>query len=212
MIQINQLKLSVEKNLKEDGEILQLKKRAVKKIREEIGKKKIKLKISVNDINCLTILKKSIDARKKTKVHYSYSVKAECPKEIEQKLCSLKLPDILLTEEKKYHYKPCGTKPLKHPPVIVGMGPAGLFLGMMLSEAGFCPVILEQGSDIDKRQETVENFWKTGRLNPQRPVWRRRRGNFFGREIKYYGERYRWKKSVNFGNVRKIRCAVGDFI
>ena len=51
------------------------------------------------------------------------------------------------------------------PPIIVGAGPAGLFAGLMLARAGYCPVILERGEDVDSRRKRVDEFWKTGKLD-----------------------------------------------
>ncbi len=49
--------------------------------------------------------------------------------------------------------------------VIIGAGPAGLFCGYELAKAGFKPLILERGADVDKRLEVVEKFWETGKLD-----------------------------------------------
>ncbi len=56
------------------------------------------------------------------------------------------------------------------PPVIVGMGPAGLFCGLKLARAGLCPVLIERGADVDKRVEIVQKFWDTGVLSGQTNV------------------------------------------
>lgn len=165
MIQIQQLKIKVSQAAEGEDETSQLKKLAVHKLEDGIRKKKGKLRISIKDINRLEIVKKSIDARKKTQVSYSYSVRAGLSKDMEQKICAMKLPDVSMASEKSYRFLPCGDRKPAHPPVIVGMGPAGLFLGLMLSEAGYCPVILEQGGDVDERHLSVENFWKTGNLD-----------------------------------------------
>jgi hypothetical protein len=170
MIQINQLKIGVEKQPEGEMELSMLKKQAVRKINESLKKKKINLKVSVEDIERIEIVKKSIDARKKNQVHYSYCVKIGISKEKKKKLWDKKLPDVLMAAEKTYCYQPCGEVPLKHRPVIVGMGPAGLFLGLLLAEAGYRPVILEQGSDVERRQKAVESFWETGVLDAQTNV------------------------------------------
>lgn len=49
----------------------------------------------------------------------------------------------------------------------MGSGPAGLFCGWYLAKAGYCPIILERGEEAEKRQKTVENFWKNGVLDPE---------------------------------------------
>ena len=51
--------------------------------------------------------------------------------------------------------------------VIVGSGPAGIFSGLYLISCGFKVVILERGSDVEKRVEDIELFEKTAVLNEQ---------------------------------------------
>ena len=54
--------------------------------------------------------------------------------------------------------------------MIVGFGPAGMFCGLMLARAGFSPLILERGEDVDSRTQKVEAFWRGGELNPESNV------------------------------------------
>ena len=68
----------------------------------------------------------------------------------------------MLTSEKPYVFPEPGQEPLSCPPVVIGSGPAGLFCGWYLAKAGYKPLILERGEEADKRQKTVENFWKNG--------------------------------------------------
>ena len=76
----------------------------------------------------------------------------------------------MLTKEKPYEFPSPGETPLLHSPVIVGSGPAGLFCGWYLAKAGYCPIILERGEEAEKRQKTVENFWKNGVLDSESNV------------------------------------------
>lgn len=59
---------------------------------------------------------------------------------------------------------------IKHRPVIAGFGPAGMFAGLILAEAGFKPLIIERGEDVDSRVRTVEAFWKKGVLKSESNV------------------------------------------
>ena len=74
-------------------------------------------------------------------------------------------PQILKAPEERYQFPKMGEEPLSHRPVVVGMGPAGLFCGLMLARAGFKPLILERGGPVEERRAKVERFWAGGGLD-----------------------------------------------
>jgi uncharacterized FAD-dependent dehydrogenase len=49
-----------------------------------------------------------------------------------------------------------------HRPIVVGMGPAGLFAALLLARAGLSPIVVERGPDIGERTRKVAMQWKTG--------------------------------------------------
>jgi len=55
-------------------------------------------------------------------------------------------------------------------PVVVGMGPAGLFAGLLLSQMGFRPLILERGKAVRERTKDTWGLWRQGVLNPESNV------------------------------------------
>lgn len=118
------------------------------------------------------IKKESIDARKKPKLYtvYTVDVKLFCGISEKKVLQGCKNKNVAAVKEKKYSFPKSGEKELRHRPVIVGMGPAGLFCGLMLARAGYKPIILERGQDVKTRQEDVERFWAGGQLNPESNV------------------------------------------
>lgn len=137
---------------------------------EDLRKKAAKLlKILPEAIGSVKIVKQSIDARKKGEILFIYTLDVEADGEA-QIVRKAKNSQICLAQESEYEFPPHGERALKDPPVIVGSGPAGLFCGLMLAEAGYCPLILEQGDDMDTRKKKVEIFWTEGILNPESNV------------------------------------------
>lgn len=125
-----------------------------------------KLKVSDKDISSVRILKRSVDARDKRDVLLVYS--AEIEAEGSMSLSKYrKIKDIVIING-QVNQKDIkndliyGSKKINNRPIIIGSGPAGLFAGLILAQHGYRPLILERGSDIDKRAEAVDSFFKLG--------------------------------------------------
>ena len=123
------------------------------------------------------IVRKSVDARKKPQLFYVYTIDAEF--ENEKKLLSAKKSKWTKSSVSSYTFpysnsKEAGMSPkeekLEEQPVIVGMGPAGLFAALVLARAGFAPVVFERGDCVETRSEVVEHFFATGELDEESNV------------------------------------------
>ena len=55
-------------------------------------------------------------------------------------------------------------------PIVVGLGPAGLFAALILAQSGFKPIILERGKAVRERTKDTFNFWRKSELNPESNV------------------------------------------
>ena len=153
MIRVRQIFIDIDKDKKE----------------ELLDKVSYKLNISKTDILNIKINKKSIDARKKTKIHYVYEVDIEVLNE-NKVLKRNSSKDVFLTPDETFVFNVTGTRNMENRPVIVGSGPAGLFSAYFLSKYGYKPLIIERGESIENRVITVEEFWKTGKLCPNSNV------------------------------------------
>ncbi|APQ76923.1 hypothetical protein CF060_15475 [Clostridium botulinum] len=122
-----------------------------------------KLNISSHYIKDLKILRESIDARRNS-IKFNYSVEVSCEDE-KRLIKNLKDKNITFQDDEYEEKIVLGTKDMKERPVIVGMGPAGMFAGLMLAKNGYRPIIIERGEAIEERSKTVEKFWNTGALN-----------------------------------------------
>ncbi|MBO5363947.1 MAG: NAD(P)-binding protein [Clostridia bacterium] len=110
------------------------------------------------------IYKQSLDARRKSNIHYTYSVVATVP---EGTICDGKeIRPLSMDGELEI---PMGRK-LACRPVVVGTGPCGLFAAYLLAKSGNPPLVLERGEDVDARAKTVERFWREGAFNPESNV------------------------------------------
>ena len=132
------------------------------------------LGIKLSDIKNLSVMKQSIDARKKQEIYYSYTVDVLLQDNLKNKenqiLKRCKGNQVSIVTDLPYAFPLPGSIPLQHAPVIVGMGPAGLFCGYMLAQHGYKPIIIERGKDVTVRTKDVQTFWKSGLLNPESNV------------------------------------------
>lgn len=160
MIRISQIKIPITGKKTDVGEKRKLTERAARLLRTD-----------PESILSLSIVRRSIDARKKPALFYVYTVDVETKNESQLiKRFKGKEGQIQAVSHKSYHFVEIGEKPLQAPPIIVGTGPAGLFCGYMLAKAGYRPILLERGKEVHKRLADVERFWKEGILDPSSNV------------------------------------------
>ena len=151
MIRISNLSLPV------GGDFEQLKKKAAKALGLKVGQ-----------IEHMTLSRQSIDARNKSQVHYVCTVDVTVKHE-EQVVKTAPGKNISLYQRPEYVFPPVKRRSAL-PPVVVGMGPAGLFAALYLARAGIPCVVLERGQDVDTRTADVEHFWESGTLSPSSNV------------------------------------------
>ncbi len=105
------------------------------------------------------LLRRSVDARKKSDVHFvatvgigsdATSARAVVP------LAERNLPILNQGQETR--------------PVVIGMGPAGLFAALELAEAGLRPLVIERGAPVEERAEDIAAYHKTRVLNTKSNV------------------------------------------
>lgn len=142
------------------------------KVRAEEGDKTLAgyaahvLRIPKREIAGIRIVRRSIDARKKPEIFYSYTLDVETENE-ERILRAFRGKEHLVSRLNpvRYTFPKSGKIPQEYPAVIVGMGPAGLFCAYFLALHGYPVLLLERGKCVEERQADVEHFWETGHLD-----------------------------------------------
>ena len=120
-----------------------------------------KLKVNVNDIVNIDIVKKSIDARHTDNVCFVYEIDVKL-----KDLSKIKFDnDVSISVSNKYSLVLSGDIVLESRPIVVGSGPCGLFCAYFLAKYGFKPIVIERGEDMDNRVKTVSEFWNGGKFN-----------------------------------------------
>ena len=131
------------------------------------------LGVSREEIQSIEIRKRSIDARKKPEIYYVYTVDVKLTKVKKEKaiLSRRKLKDVSEEKETSYEFPACReASEMKHRPVVVGSGPAGLFCAYLLAKHGYRPILIERGAPVEERKKAVEAFWETGVLDTRTNV------------------------------------------
>ena len=134
-----------------------------------------RLGITTDELTGYTVAKRSYDARKRGAIVLIYSVDVDTPREAGLLARLQQDPGtagskVIPTPDTTYKF--VGTAPAKLPlrPLVIGMGPCGLFAGLVLAQMGFKPIILERGKAV--RERTVDTFglWRKKVLDPESNV------------------------------------------
>ena len=128
------------------------------------------LGIAADALQDFLIIRKGIDARKKTSIKIIYTVSFSVCKDTAALLHTQTKNNSALewheAEEQKTFLPISSDQKI----VIAGIGPAGLFCALRLAEYGLTATILERGQPVEQRTLDVQYFWKSGQLNPESNV------------------------------------------
>jgi uncharacterized protein len=124
-----------------------------------------RLGVSPDEIARWRILRKSLDARRHEDLHFIYAAEVELP-DVEARVVERSV-GVERFEDERFDWPEPGHEPLRHRPVIVGAGPAGLFAGYLLALDGYRPIILERGREVKDRVADVRAFDAGGPVDPE---------------------------------------------
>ncbi len=125
------------------------------------------LKIDVSAVKSARLYRKSVDARKKSDLHFCCALIAEL--KINENAVLKKAKNASVYAPREYVWRISEKRPETRP-VIVGFGPAGMFAALFLARAGLRPLVIERGRDVDSRTADVNRFFAGGELNTESNV------------------------------------------
>jgi hypothetical protein len=132
----------------------------------------IKDKLNITDSQLLdfTVFKRGYDARNKKHISLIYTLDIETNLN-EQLLNTFKQdPHVKLTPDTQYKFVARANDDNNMRPVVIGFGPCGLFVALLLAQMGFKPIVLERGKEVRQRTKDTFGFWRKKILNTESNV------------------------------------------
>ena len=116
------------------------------------------------------IAKKSVDARDKGDVHFVMAldvrVRGDEAKVLERLPRGVQASPV----KPERPLAAFGGARFESRPLVVGLGPAGLFAAYTLALSGARPIVIERGQDVTRRARSVEAFWAGGAFDTRSNV------------------------------------------
>lgn len=128
-----------------------------------LDKAAAKLGLASSDIRLDEIIRRNVDTRRKGHPIYDFTLRIS--------FCSLPRPHHDLSESPES--QDIAAIPINvsdDSPLIVGMGPAGLFCALAMVQNGLRPILHDRGDALETRASRVERFWRDGTLDPDSNV------------------------------------------
>lgn len=129
-----------------------------------------RLAIADDELTRYVVFKRGVDARKSHAILYTYTLDVALRDEAAILARFNNDPHIKISPDTHYHFVAQAPQNLFSRPVVIGMGPAGLFAGLLLAQMGFRPLILERGKEVRERTKDTFGLWRQGVLNPESNV------------------------------------------
>jgi uncharacterized FAD-dependent dehydrogenase len=131
-----------------------------------------KLNINEQQLVNIHVFKRGYDARKKNYITLIYTLDITLVGVDEVQLLASfeKDPNVRVSPDTDYKYVATAPENLTERPIVIGMGPCGLFVALILAQMGFKPIVLERGKSVHERAKDTFRFWRTSELNTESNV------------------------------------------
>ena len=129
-----------------------------------------RLKLQPEQLLQFSVFKRGVDARKKSDIQLTYSLDVDTDHNARVLAAFSKDEQIRPAPDTSYKFVAKAPEQLSERPIVIGLGPCGLFAGLLLAEMGFNPIILERGKEVRERTKDTFGFWRKKPLNTESNV------------------------------------------
>jgi len=132
-----------------------------------------RLGIAADELTGYTVFRRGYDARRRSAIMLVYTLDVEVKNEAAVLARFKGAPHVGLAPDTRYKFvasavakAPAG----QQRPVVIGLGPCGIFAALLLAQMGFRPIILERGKAVRERTKDTWGLWRKRELNPESNV------------------------------------------
>jgi uncharacterized protein len=129
-----------------------------------------KLHVGAQAIRSYSVFRRGYDARKRGAIQLIYTLDVDVADEAKLLQRFADDPHVRPTPDTHYRFVAQAPASLAHRPVVIGLGPCGLFAGLILAQMGFRPIILERGKAVRERTKDTWDLWRKHNLHPESNV------------------------------------------
>jgi len=129
-----------------------------------------RLGLGKGDALGFTVFRRGHDARKRGNILLIYTLDVEVADEA--RLLERFADDrhVQRSPDTTYRFVAQAPADLKERPIVIGLGPCGLFAGLLLAQMGYRPIILDRGKAVRERTVDTWGFWRKRKLEPESNV------------------------------------------
>ncbi|HEU4670549.1 MAG TPA: NAD(P)/FAD-dependent oxidoreductase [Dyella sp.] len=129
-----------------------------------------RLKLGRAGLRGYSVAKRSTDARKRGAIALIYALDLELADEAAVLARFADDRHLGPTPDTSYRFVTGEPSKSQHRPIVIGMGPCGLFAGLVLAQMGFRPIILDRGKAVRERTKDTWDLWRKRNLHPESNV------------------------------------------
>jgi uncharacterized FAD-dependent dehydrogenase len=129
-----------------------------------------RLKLGEDELRGYTVAKRSHDARKRGAIALIYALDVDVVDEVAVLARFADDRHVAPSPDTRYRFVTQAPTTLAHRPIVIGLGPCGLFAGLLLAQMGFRPIILDRGKAVRERTKDTWDLWRKRNLHPESNV------------------------------------------
>jgi hypothetical protein len=114
-----------------------------------------------------TVFRRGHDARKRGNIQLIYTLDVDVADEAGLLKRYADDKHVQPAPDTSYQFVAQAPADLKQRPIVIGLGPCGLFAGLLLAQMGYKPIILDRGKAVRERTVDTWDLWRKRKLDPE---------------------------------------------